>query len=292
MVTATPLSTNIPPVGSWVKPYSVGYLGDPALLTVYSPNGAAPSGCRWQSYGLRCDQDNLLLDHVHLIGGLYWTGTGSLTITNSIVEGELGIAAIEAHATTPQANAVITVTDSTLRWALGSVMPPGNDAAPIWSYGGLQAIVLIRCDSSGMPQGIDPTPNSVIDSNYIHNLFQNYASAGYPNDTHLDGIFSQGGSNIIIQRNYVEAPVRDDTTAALFFQNRTGTDTGIQVYANHFNGGGWMIANQTGVGVDFSNNMVGGGLFGYLGYFGAPYPGTFASWTGNVFTDGSTVPVP
>lgn len=290
---ATPQATIIPAADAYVRPYSVGFLGDPATLTVYSAaNGVAPSGCTWESYGLRCDQTELMLDHVYISGGIYWTGTGSLTITNSIVEGGLGIAAIEAHATAPQANAVITVTDSTLRWVVGQVMPPGNDAAPIWTGSGTQAIVMLRCDSSGMPQGVDPTPGSVIDSNFIHDLFQNYASGGYPNDTHLDGIFSQGGSNIVIQRNYVDAPVRTDTTAALFIQNRTGTDTGIVIYANFLNGGGYLLANQTGLLVDVINNTFASGLYGDVGYYGGSYPSTYGTWTGNVHTDSSAVARP
>jgi fibronectin type 3 domain-containing protein len=291
---ATPLASIIPAAGSYAQPCTVGFLGDQATLTEYtSKNRVLLAGCTaWESYGLRCDQTNLILDHVHIIGGLYWTGAGSLTITNSIIEGELGIAAIEAHAGAPQANAVITITDSTLRWATRQVMPPGNDSAPIWTSTGEQAIVMLRCDSSGMPQGVNPTPNSVIDSNYIHNLFQNYARSGYPSDTHLDGIYSQGGSNIIIQRNYSDAPVRGDTTSTMFVQNRTGLDTGIQIYANFFNGGGYTLANQTGLLVNVMNNTFAGALFGYVGYYGGTYQDTYGTWAGNVYTDGSTVPVP
>jgi fibronectin type 3 domain-containing protein len=291
---ATPLASIIPAAGSYVQPYTVGFLGDQATLTEYtSTNRVVPAGCTgWEIYGLRCDQTNLILDHVHIIGGLYWSGAGSLTITNSIIEGEFGIAAIEAHASTPQTNAVITIADSTLHWATGQVMPPGNDSAPIWTSTGEQAIVMLRCDSSGMPQGVDPTPNSVIDSNYIHNLFQNYASSGYPNDTHLDGMYSQGGSNIIIQRNYSDAPARGDTTSTMFVQNRTGLDTGIQIYANYLNGGGYTLANQTGLLTNVVNNTFAGALFGYVGYFGGTYQDTYGTWMGNVYTDGSTVPVP
>src|SRR5581483_10246135 len=102
--TATPLATMIPAAGTYVQPYTVGFLGDPATLTVYAPPqdngaGAVPPGCSgWQSYGLRCDQTNIIWDHVWIKASVYWTGSGNLTITNSIVEALHGNAPIEAHA--------------------------------------------------------------------------------------------------------------------------------------------------------------------------------------------------
>src|SRR6185437_12150679 len=224
VTSSTPATRTTTSTGGYVQPGSVGYLGSTSALTVYEPGGAAPSGCSWLSYGLRCDQTNLTLDHVWIKGSLYWTGTGNLTISQSIVQGGTGTAwyAILGHPSTSGAlNSTIKVTDSTVGWLPGKTMPSGEDVAPIWSAYGNQAQVAIRDDLSGMPQGIDPTANSIIQDNWIHGLVQTGTSTA---PTHLDGIFSQGGGNIKIDGNYVDVPVRSDTTAAIFIQDRGSTD--------------------------------------------------------------------
>lgn len=270
-----------------MRPGTVGFLGDPAGLAQYVSGGAAPAGCSWQSYGLRCDQTDLTLDHVHISGGLYWTGTGNLTITHSIIEGGDAWYAVYAAASTNNAGAKMTVQDSTLRWAPGSVMPSGQDVGPFWTRG-TQALIVQRCDISGMPQGIDPGADSLIEDNWIHDLFQNNAPA---TPTHLDGVYSQGGGNIVIQRNYIDAPVRADTTAALFIQDRGGTDTGIKIYANYLSGGAYSLRNQSGVAVDVINNTFGSNLYGDVGDT-TGYLGTYGTWSGNTKSDGTPVPKP
>jgi fibronectin type 3 domain-containing protein len=306
---ATPSASIIPAAGSYVKPYNVGFLGDPATLTEYNPtNGFVVPGCdtTWQPSGMRCDQTNLVLDHVHISGGpIYWTGGGNLTVTNSIIESSgTGLGGIQAHAcagcsnpTLP--NSTITITDSTLRYDLGQTMPPGNDTWDIFSTGD-QAIVAIRNDISGTPAGVKPAANSIVDSNFIHNLLQDYSTTGCtaqssavtPCDAHMDGIYSEGGNNLIVQRNYTDAPLRFDTTAPLFFQSSTPM-TNVSVYANFLNGGSFTFANQDGENVKVQNNTFGSGVYGYA--YG-PNPNepdaSYATWSGNVFTDGSTVPNP
>lgn len=284
--TPTPPGT-LPAAGSYVKPGTVGYLGSTSALTLYQSGGATPSGCSWQSYGLRCDQDDLTLDHVHIVGGLYWTGTGSLTVTNSIVEGSAAWYGVYAAAVTNNANSVIKVTDSTLRWAPGQTEPGGQDVGPVWTRG-TQAFDIERCDISGMPQGLDPGANSVIKNNWIHDLNQNTPGS---NPSHIDGIFSQGGSNILIEGNYIDVPVRGDTTAAMFIQNRGDTDTGIRIWGNYMNGGAYTLRNQTGIGVDVQNNTFGTGLYGLIGDL-TGYPGTYGTWNGNVDATGKAIVKP
>jgi hypothetical protein len=286
-VVVTTTYGSVPAAASYVHPGTVGFLGDPTSLTQYLDGGAAPAGCSWQSYGLRCDQDNLSLDHVHIKGGLYWTGSGNLTITNSIVEGSDAWYGIYAATATNNAGSQITVSDSTLRWTLDSTEPPGEDVGPVWTRG-TQALIIQRCDISSMPQGIDPGEGSLIEDNWIHDLFQNNPPG---NPSHLDGIFSQGGGDIIIQRNFIDVPIRGDTTAALFIQNRGGTDTGIKIYANYINGGAYILRNQTGIDVDVVNNTFGTGLYGDVGDL-TGYPGTYGIWLNNVHDDGTTVPRP
>lgn len=279
------------PNTGYALPGSVGYLGSASALTVYQPGGAAPSGCSWQSYGLRCGQTDLDLDHVWLKGSLYWTGEGHLTISNSIVQGGTGSAwyAILGHpAVSTALSSVIEVTDSTVGWLPGQSVPSGIDVAPIWAVYGNQALVVERDDISGMPQGVDPTGGSLIEDNYIHGLVQN-GTASTP--THLDGIYSQGGSNILIQGNYVDVPVRSDTTAALFIQDRGSTDTGISIKNNYLNGGAYVLRNQTGVSVTVENNVFGQSLYGYVGDL-TGYPGTYGLWSGNLNISSTPVPKP
>lgn len=267
--------------GGYVRPGSVGYLGSTSALTVYEPGGAAPSGCSWLSYGLRCDQTDLTLDHVWIKGSFYWTGTGNLTISQSIVQGGTGTAwyAILGHpASSGALNSTIKVTDSTVGWLPGKTMPAGEDVAPIWSSYGNQAQIAIRDDLSGMPQGIDPTANSIIQDNWIHDLVQT-GTASAP--THLDGIFSQGGGNILISGNYVDVPVRSDTTAAIFIQDRGSSDTGISITGNYLNGGAFNLRNQTGINVAVENNTFAQSVWGAVGDLSG-YPGTYGTWSGNV----------
>lgn len=282
VTSSTPATrTTTTSTGGYVQPGSVGYLGSASALTVYEPGGAAPSGCSWLSYGLRCDQTDLTLDHVWIKGSVYWTGTGNLTISQSIVQGGTGTAwyAILGHPSNSGAlNSTIKVTDSTVGWLPGKTMPSGEDVAPIWSAYGNQAQVAIRDDLSGMPQGIDPTANSVIQDNWIHGLVQT-GTASVP--THLDGIFSQGGGNIKIDGNYVDVPVRSDTTAAIFIQDRGSTDTGISITDNYLNGGAFTLRNQTGINVDVENNTFASSVWGSVGDLSG-YPGTYGTWTGNV----------
>ena len=275
----------------YVKPGTVGYLGSTSALTVYQPGGAAPGGCAWQSFGLRCDQTDLTLDHVWIKGSLYWTGTGNLTVSQSIVQGGTGNAwyAILGHpATSGALNSTIKVTDSTVGWLPGKTMPSGEDVAPIWSSYGNQAQIAVRDDLSGMPQGIDPTANSIIQDNWIHGLVQT-GTASAP--THLDGIFSQGGGNIKIDGNYVDVPVRSDTTAAIFIQDRGSTDTGISITNNYLNGGAFTLRNQTGVNVDVENNTFANSVWGSVGDL-TGYTGTYGTWVGNVLLGGAALPKP
>lgn len=282
---ASPSGTPTGPNTGYVMPGSVGYLGSTSALTVYEPGGAAPVDCSWQSYGLRCDDADVTWDHVWIKGSVYWNGTGTITVTNSIIQGGTGTAwyALLGHNT----NVAMVVKDSTVGWLPGQTMPGGVDAGPVWSLQG-GTIDVERCDISGMSQGLDPGANSVVKDNWIHDLYQN-GTASSP--THLDGIYSQGGGNILIQGNYVDVPVRGDTTAAIFIQDRGSTDTGISIQNNYLNGGAYVLRNQTGLNVDVENNTFGTGVYGLIGDLSG-YPGTYGIWTGNVDLNGNTVSKP
>lgn len=277
----------------YVQPGSVGYRGKPEALTEYPRGKAVPpnQGCEWTDYGLRCSGDDtgrLTLDHVFIHGGVYFTGVGTVTVTQSVIEGGGGSEwyTFYAAAEQPLTASKLVFRDSTLRWSAAHDYPSGYDAAPIWSRGA-QPLDVQRCDVSGMPQGLGATSGSVIRNNYIHGLVQNSTDPAKP--THLDGIFSQGGSNILIQGNYVDTPKRNpsDVTAAMFFQNVDGTNSQIVIDSNFLRGGSFSIVNETVIGIVVTNNTFGGAVFGDIS---VKPPGSIGKWEANTRPDGSVVP--
>ena len=271
----------VPPVGAYVRPGSVGYLGPVSALTVYPHGGAKPAGTTWETYGLQIDGD-LTLDHVWVKGSIYWKGSGTLTITNSIIDGR------DAWYVVYSAGAAkrMVIKNSTLRWdtRAAGAFPAGYDVAPIWQRGD-PVMDIEHNDISGLPQGLNPTAHSIVDGNWIHGLVQNGGSNG---PMHMDGIFSQGGSNILIQRNYVEVPATADVTGAIFLQDLDQTDSGVRVWGNFIKGGPYFnLRNETSLNLDVRNNT-----FGDDHNARNTPPGTIGAWVNNVRVDGSSVPQP
>lgn len=287
----TPTSTGTSAEG-YVLPNSVGYLGATSALTVYKPGGAAPTNCAWQSYGLRCNDNNVTLDHVLIQGGVYWTGTGVMTVTNSVIQGGSGSEwyVLLGHPSSSGAlpGSKIVVKDSTLNWLPGKIFPTNQDVAPIWSLYGNQAVDAERDNLSGLPQGLPAPAGSTLINNWVHDLVQNSTTS---TPTHLDGIFSQGGSNILIQGNYVDAPARSDTTAAMFIQG-DAADTNIAIKNNFFNGGAYNLVNDTAQNVDVENNTFGSSIYGFVAASGGTVQGTYGTWSGNISSTGSTISKP
>jgi hypothetical protein len=99
----------------------------------------------------------------------------------------------------------------------------------------------IECnDVSGLQPGINPTHE--FDHRRKLDPRPDPEWRRPPRVYHIDGVFSQGGGNILIQRNYIDAPTDSDVTAAIFIQNRDSTDTGVKVYANYLRGGAYYAA--------------------------------------------------
>ncbi|MEO6880977.1 MAG: hypothetical protein ABI181_08510 [Mycobacteriaceae bacterium] len=277
---------------SYVQPGSVGYRGDPAALTLLTKDRPLPhelGDCAWKDYGLRCDTKDLTLDRVHLQGGLYWTGAGTLTITDSVVEGGAAWYVVNAVSATPS---TIRVEDSTLSWPRSIPYPQGYDVGVVNDGSGVGSTMLLhRVDISGMPQGIDPSGDgSVIDSCHIHDLL---ASGDIESGTnmHVDGIFSQGGDHITITNNYIDIPVKLNrwATASVFFQS-TGPTKGHKVIGNYLGGGAYSYRNETARDVEVRDNTFSG-----TASFGdalVTAPATTAAWSGNRRIDGTQVPRP
>jgi len=280
----------------YVLPGTVGYLGSLSALTPYAPAGSAfpgagnaPPGWTWTAAGLRNDTSPETLDHVRVYGGIYTAGN-VITVTSSIIQAGTGgeIAPVQHHGAVATAGGKITVLDSTLGWLPGTMPPAGDDVPVIFDVNG-PLYDVERCDCSGTPQGIDPpgsnmpgTPSLVL-HNWIHGMVQNNTVT--PN--HMDGIFSQGGSDLLIQGNYVDAPVAGAVTAAIFFQDRTTTDSDVSVIGNYLSGGAFTFRNETVTGIVVTGNTFSGqSQFGDAANIA---PGTIGTWSGNVHPDGSAV---
>lgn len=276
----------------YVLPGSVGYLGATSSLAVYQPGGAALPGCQWLSYGLRCDNDNYTFDHVWIKGGVYWTGVGTFTLTNSIVQGGTGtewydIVGHPSNSGTITPTPGIVVRDSTLAWIPGKTYPCCTDVAPIWSVYGNQYVDAERDDLSGFPQGLPGGVGSSAIDNYIHGLVQNDPSS----PRHIDGVYNQSGSGWLVEGNYIDAPVRTDVTAALFDQD-SPMDTGVVVKDNYLAGGAYNLVNDSASGMDVEDNTFGPSVYGHVAPPGGTVQGTYSVWSGNVDTSGNVVPKP
>jgi hypothetical protein len=296
----TPLFVPAPATGSYVQPGTQGYQGSPAALTLYSAaNGQVPANCyKWESYGLRCGGDangNLTLDHVHIQGGIYMSGCGNVTITNSIIEQQpmTGVfsAAIADHCETWNGSATITVSNSTLVTGLPTGTAPNavypvstsvtgsggaSDNGPIFTNGSFP-LMLNNDVFGGFPQGVvGMGDGSVIENNEIY--VQDEGNA------HVDGVYDEGADGVLIQGNYI-ASTNLYATSSIFFQNAS---SGNQVIGNYLSGGGYTMANQSSTGLVFNNNTFGGG-WAYGNCYYLPATASFSSFSGNVDADGTPV---
>jgi hypothetical protein len=276
----------------YVQPGTQGYRGSPAALVVYSAadRKVPPRGdCSWSQFQyLDCAATNLTLDHVHIMGGLYWSGCGNLTISNSVIDWQPSQSwfLIQNACQNPGATSTITVTGSTLE--SGPSVPlytGGSDIGALNEYTGNVPMLVSNSLIQGLPQGLDPTQNSVIKDNEIY--VQNASCGGSP--CHLDGLFSQGGNGITYEGNYIVAP--PSATSAIFFQSSPGS-SGNSVIGNFIKGGSYTFFNESSVGIQVENNTFGGGTFGDATDCGGDSCGSVGVWRGNIHVNGSPVRSP
>jgi hypothetical protein len=275
-----------------VQPGTQGYRGSPAALTVYSAaDGKVPPNgdCNWTQFQyLDCAAANLTLDHVHIMGGLYWTGCGNLTISNSVIDWQPSQSwfLIQNACQTPDATSTITVTGSTLESGPSvPVYTGGSDIGAVNEYTGNVSMIVSNSLIQGFPQGLDPTQGSLIKDNEIY--VQDASCGGSP--CHLDGLFSQGGSGIAYVGNYIVVP--SGATAAIFFQSDPGS-TGNTVTGNFLKGGSYTFFNETSFGVQVLLNTFGGGTFGDATDCGGGSCGSVRLWKGNIYVNGAPVHSP
>ena len=269
----------------YVAAGSVGYLGSTSALTVIDSTHpyAGTGGSTWDpSQGNTFTQTNLTLDHVWIKQSMFWSGTGTLTITNSILEGGTGVPwTIWSDSSTAT---TIVLTDTTLKYT--GTFPTNSDSANV--AGNSRFVqTYTRCDFSGQPHGIEITATgTVIDSCWIHDL---YWDATF--DPHLDGIFIFGGNGVQIKKCNI--PVNDanssHTTAAIFMQNTFSYGISGPIVDNcYLAGGAGSLYNEDGANAVITNNTIDVGYFADVQWTaGAP-----ATWSNNKHSDGTVIPSP
>lgn len=242
--------------GTAPAPGQVGFRGDPAGLTVVDGPGSAPAGTTWVDGVLRIDQGDLTLDGYFVSGGVEYSGSGTLTIRNSVIEGNASM-----YSAVMGNTGHVDVRDSTIRWKAGDSGPDGP-----WGNGAIHGdsrFTIIRCDISGTPDGIQTgAHDSRFEQNYIHDL----AMFGtYPNETHNDGIQSYGGRNVVIAHNRIDlrdkqgAAYNGHQNAALFFMpDQDWPLVDAQIVGNWLSGGGFTLR----LGPFISNAVVTDNQFG------------------------------
>jgi hypothetical protein len=292
-----PAPSPAPSSGPFVKPGTVGYLGQQSALTIVDDShpvpGAIANACHWSSSdGLRCDASTVTLDHLYVRGGVYFTGTGGkLTITNSIVEGGKAWYVVDL-ASGP--GTTVEVDDSTLRWPAGQQFPSGYDTGAVHDGSGASPrMILHRDEISGLPQGLDPDGNgTIIDSCWIHDLIHTGSMAN-GTDTHVDGVFAQGGTNLTLTRNYIDVSNQYVNGAswatAAFFTQDNNADSGYVVTDNYLAGGSFVFYNEAAAGADVERNVLANGVYGPVQVIDLGSTGT---WLGNVSGSGAAIPRP
>jgi len=229
----------------------VGYIGDPAALTVVDSVATAPPGTSWDDSRkvLNVSSPDLILDHLFVRGGVDVYGGGTTTLTNSIIEYGAGD---EMGILMRGGSGALVMTDTTIRRAPGTTASVGNGRGGVQISGG-HSMTLLRNDISGLPDGMQLAgDNLLVAWNWIHDL----AMVGsYPNNTHNDGIQLYSGSNITIANNRIEiGATAPYSNGALFFQ---GSGIGnVRVESNYLDGGGFPMRFETGT-VSVINNVIG-----------------------------------
>jgi hypothetical protein len=272
--------------GTYVQAGTQGYRGPASALTVYSAaNKKVPSSdCEWNAsfLYLRCDGTNLSISDAEIEGGLYWTGCGSLDISNSIVYLAPSTSWSDIYASCATGNSGATLSMSRTTVSTGPGNPTytgGSDVGGLWTDSD-RPMYVSNSLLEGFPQGLDPTGGSVIKDNEIYPASAQCNSGS----CHSDGLFSQGGSNILYEGNRIVMP-GDSVTAAVFYQ-ADGSNVGNQVIGNYLDGGAYTVYNESATGVNVENNVFAGSIYGNDLLTGSA---SWGVWSGNIDLNGALV---
>lgn len=287
----------VSPATSYVQPGTQGYRGSLSDLTVYSAaNGQVPpgQGCSWdQEYkAMDCRGNTLTLDHAYVQGGIYWTGCGTMSITNSIVDWAPSRTWHNIHASCENGDsgASLQASHSTFRTSAtntpytGSVDNGPSDVGSI-NNASSRPMIISHSVFKDFPQGLNPPGESVIKYSEIY-----ISDVWCPRDNewcHSDGLFSQGGDNLLYEGNYIVAQIDPiEATAAIFFQSFPRS-SGHRIIGNFIKGGAYTFYNQNADNLVVEGNTFGGHKFGDVSN-----TGTITSWLNNKRLDGTPVPHP
>jgi hypothetical protein len=196
------------------------------------------------------------------------TPTGSLSITqpgtysNLDVHGHIDVmvpgvvltnirvdASDAAYAIRNRSSGHLTITDCDL----GPDGTPTHmtDAAVVYSD-----YTLMRCNVHGTGDGLKAHGDSVIEDNYIHDMFE---SGG----NHSDGIQVSSGSHDIIADNTIVSAPRDSTgaiaqgTSCILVKSDQGPIDDVQIVGNSFGGDpGYMVYDRSGSSYPTPTNIL------------------------------------
>lgn len=280
------------PSGVRAAPYTVGYLGDPAALTVLNPGDTPPTGS-WDGNALLITANNVTLSGYRVNGEIVFSGTDP-TVTGCIVAPRIGASfGITLSGT---GKGALTVTDTTVtgQSKIGSYQ---NNA--ISSDSGL---IARRCDVSGTGDGIHTVAqpaggNAIISQCWIHDL------SFLDPEQHLDGIqeFAHATQQAFytVEHCYVSAstapdgtPMNAGVTAGPASSNSDPLVTGT-INNNYFGGGIYHLR----VNFRHQNTVVTNNNLGLLagtesGLASLDEPSAVTTWSGNVDGNSNTVNKP
>jgi hypothetical protein len=157
--------------------------------------------------------------------------------------------------------------------------------------GGTNSAVLY-CNIHHMTLGIQLQGRCTVQHNYIHDQFD---TSSNPDDRHFDGITVFGGGNqndagqSLIDHNWIHIP---GGTASIFIKTEFGPISNVIVNnCNLANGSYTVYSEEAGgkqiTGVQFTNNIIGRGQYGY-----ANIVGNTVVWTNNKDPNGTVIPAP
>ncbi len=178
-------------------------------------------------------------------------------------------------------NSRITSTDWTSIWIkpgiTGTIVKDSEisnvGSSPDGANGIVGAGTFLRNDIHHVENGFNISGPSTIQDNYVHDMEAPNVRAGTQwGGPHYDGIEINGGvSNVTIKHNTIIN--ENGQTSAVMINNDFGPVSNITVDGNYLAGGGYTLysdgsfsSTDTISGVQFTNNVLGEGYWGYY-YF-------------------------
>jgi hypothetical protein len=140
--------------------------------------------------------------------------------------------------------------------------------------GGGANSAIIGCNIHGMVIAVNLWGQCLVQDNYIHDLLENDTNV---DARHFDGIAYRGGGGAVgptINHNWVDMPAQEGGTACIFIKSENGPVENTIVSNNHLTGQASMCcyseasSGGTVSGVQFLNNVMQKGIFGYWNIVG------------------------